>query len=126
MPDAISYVWKDRKRILGMPISFTRYAMSDDRIFLETGLLNTHAEELLLYRVRDISLSVSLGQKIFGVGSVLLHSSDKTTPTLELKNIKDPRAVKELIHQHVEEMKLQRRVRIGEVMENQDEIEDDE
>lgn len=126
MPDAISYVWKDRKRILGMPISFTRYAMSDDRIFLETGLLNTHAEELLLYRVRDISLSVSLGQKIFGVGSVLLHSSDKTTPTLELKNIKDPRAVKELIHQHVEEMKLQRRVRIGEVMENQDDIEDDE
>lgn len=126
MPDAISYVWKDRKRILGMPISFTRYAMSDDRIFLETGLLNTHAEELLLYRVRDISLSVSLGQKIFGVGSVLLHSSDKTTPTLELKNIKDPRAVKELIHQHVEEMKLQRRVRIGEVMENQDKIEDDE
>lgn len=126
MPDVISYVWKDRKRILGMPISFTRYAMSDDRIFLETGLLNTHMEELLLYRVRDISLSVSLGQKIFGVGSVLLHSSDKTTPTLELKNIKDPRAVKELIHQHVEEMKLQRRVRIGEVMENQDEIEDDE
>lgn len=126
MPDAISYVWKDRKRILGMPISFTRYAMSNDRIFLETGLLNTHAEELLLYRVRDISLGISLGQKMFGVGSVLLHSSDKTTPTLELKNIKDPRAVKELIHQHVEEMKLQRRVRIGEVMENQDEIEDDE
>lgn len=109
MPDAISYVWKDRKRILGMPISFTRYAMSDDRIFLETGLLNTHAEELLLYRVRDISLGISLGQKIFGVGSVLLHSSDKTTPTLELKNIKDPRAVKELIHQHVEEMKLDRK-----------------
>ena len=36
----IKLVWKDRKRFLGMPLSFTRYSVSDDRLFLETGLLN--------------------------------------------------------------------------------------
>ena len=116
-------IWKDRKRILGMPISFTRYSLSEDRIFLETGLLNTHFEEVLLYRIQDISLSISLGQRIFGVGTVTLHSSDRTTPHLALKNIRTPREVKELIHQQVEAMKDTRRMRIGEILDD-DQTED--
>ena len=88
--DAIEYIWKDRKRILGMPLSFTKYSLSEDRIFLETGLLNMNLEEILLYRVRDISLRISLGQRIFGVGTILLQSSDKSMPVLEIKNIKNP------------------------------------
>ena len=116
-------IWKDRKRILGMPISFTWYSLSEDRIFLETGLLNTHFEEVLLYRIQDISLSISLGQRIFGVGTVTLHSSDRTTPHLALKNIRTPREVKELIHQQVEAMKDARRMRIGEILDD-DQTED--
>ena len=52
--EAITYLWKDRKRILGLPITFTRYRLSEDRIFRETGLLNLKEEEVLLYRVRDL------------------------------------------------------------------------
>lgn len=114
--EPIQYLWHDRKRILGMPITFTRYSLSEDRIFLETGLLSTRLEEILLYRVRDISLSIGLGQRIFGVGTVALVSSDKTLPTLELKNIRRPREVKELIHHQVEEMKIRRRMRVGELL----------
>lgn len=124
---AIEYTWSDRKRICGMPLSFTRYALSRDRLFLETGLLNTKCEEILLYRVRDISLSISLGQRIFGVGTVIIQSSDKTMPVLELKNIKSPRDTKELIHEAVEEMKLSRRMRVGEILgDGHDDREDEE
>ena len=45
--EAITYLWKDRKRILGLPITFTRYRLSEDRIFRETGLLNLKEEEVL-------------------------------------------------------------------------------
>lgn len=119
-------LWRDRKRYLGLPISFTRYALTEDRIFVETGLLNTELEEVLLYRVRDIGMKISLGQRIFGVGTVILVSSDKTAPKLELKNIRKPRIVKEQIHQQVEEMKLKRRLRVGEVLEDGTEDESDE
>lgn len=112
----IEFLWKDRKRHLGLPLSFTRYMLSEDRLFLSEGLLNIRENELLLYRVRDISTSRSLWQRIFGVGTVIVDSSDKTTPQLVLKNIKDPTAVKELLHKYVEEMKIQRRVRVGEIM----------
>ena len=119
----IEYIWKDKKRYFGMPISFTRYAMSEDRLFTSVGFLNIRDDEVLLYRVRDIDTSRSLWQRIFGVGTVTVVSSDKTMPALVLKNIKDPLEVKELVHRQVEEMKLKRRVRVGEIM--NDSLDDD-
>ena len=116
MKTSVEYLWHDRRRRLGMPLSFTRYALSEDRLFLEKGLLNTKYDEILLYRVRDISLKITLYQRIFGVGTITIQSSDKSLPTLELKNIKKPRQAKELIHQTVEKLKIERRMRVGEVI----------
>lgn len=113
---SIQYIWKDRKRYFGMPLSFTRYALSEDRLFVSVGFLNIKDDEILLYRVRDIDTSRNLWQRLFGVGTVVVMSSDKSMPNLVLKNIKDPVAIKELIHEQVEEMKIRRRVRVGEVM----------
>jgi len=119
MAITIQYLWKDRKRYFGLPLSFTRYSLSDDRLFISVGLLNIKDDEILLYRVRDIDTSRNLWQRLFGVGTVKVMSSDKTMPVLELKNIKDPVMVKELIHKAVEEMKIRRRVRVGEIMGNE-------
>jgi len=113
---AIEYIWQDRKRYLGMPLSFTRYGMSEDRLFVSVGFLNIKDDEILLYRVRDIDTARSLWQRFFGVGTVTIMSADKTMPTMVLKNIKNPVEVKELIHSQVEDVKLKRRVRIGEIM----------
>ena len=109
-------IWKDRKRYFGLPLSFTRYSLSDDRLFLSVGFLNIQDEEVLLYRIRDINTTRTLWQRLFGVGTVTVVSSDKSMPTIVLKNIKDPMTVKELLHQQVEEMKIRRRVRVGEIM----------
>ena len=112
----VEIIWKDRKRWLGMPLSFTRYSLSEDRLFLSVGFLSIKDDEVLLYRIRDITTSRTLWQRLFGVGTVTVVSSDKTMPTLQLKNIKRPMAVKELLHKQVEEMKIRRRVRVGEIM----------
>ena len=112
----IVYLWKDRKRYFGLPLSFTRYMLSDDRLFVSVGFFNIKDDEILLYRVRDIDTERTLWQRLFGVGTVTVMSSDKTMPNLVLKNVKAPVFVKELIHKQVEEMKIQRRVRFGEIM----------
>ena len=114
--EPIEYLWKDRKRHLGLPLSFTRYRLSEDRLFCETGFLNIKSDEVLLYRVRDLQLNMSLGQRIFGVGTVCVVSSDKSIPHLDLKNVKHPREVKEMIHKHVEEAKDKRRMRTTELV----------
>ena len=108
-------LWHDRKRILGMPLSFTRYALSKDRLFLKRGFLNVHQDEIVLYRVRDLRVSQTLWQRVFGVGTVTVISTDKSIPELALKNIRQPNEVKELIHEYVEKMKVARRMRVGEM-----------
>ena len=118
--DSIAYIWKDRKRILGMPITFTRYRLSEDRLFCEKGFFNIKQDEVLLYRVRDLQLNMSLGQRLFGVGTICIVSSDKSVPHLDLVNVKDPRAVKEMIHHSVEEAKDKRRMRTMEIMGGED------
>lgn len=119
------YIWKDRKRFMGMPLSFTRYALSEDRLFFSVGWISVKDEETLLYRIRDISVSRNLWQRIFGVGTITVTSSDKSTPHLKLKNIKHPMEVKELLHTNVEECKIKRRMRFGEMMSDINDDDDD-
>ena len=123
--DSSKYFWTDRKRYMGMAISFTRYALSEDRLFMSVGFLSVKDEEILLYRVRDISVRRTLWQRLFGVGTITIASSDKSTPVVVLKNIKNPMAVKELIHENVEENKIKRRVRLSELMADVDDTDDD-
>ena len=118
--EPIEYLWKDRRRRLGLPLSFTRYFLSEDRLFCETGLLNLKSSEVLLYRVQDLELTMTLGQRIFGVGTVCVHSSDKSSPHMDLKNVKRPRQVKELIHRNVEAAKERRRMRTTELLGRED------
>ncbi len=125
MSITIEFLWKDRKRYFGLPLSFTRYCLSEDRLFISEGFLNLKDDEILLYRVRDIDTKRTLWQRLFGVGTVTVVSSDKTMPNMVLKNIKDPLMVKELIHTQVEEMKIRRRVRFGEIMTDADGVDDD-
>ncbi|MCQ2471696.1 MAG: PH domain-containing protein [Clostridia bacterium] len=112
--DVNKFIWADRKRILGLPITFTRYALSDDRIFVETGLFNIKDDEALLYRIRDISMSRTLFQRMLGLGTITLASTDLSLPVIVFKNIRYPEEVKEIVHEGVEKAKIERRVHIGE------------
>ena len=60
MSITIESLWKDRKRYFGLPLSFTRYSLSEDRLFISEGFLNIKDDEILLYRVRDIDTRRSL------------------------------------------------------------------
>lgn len=81
-------LWSDRKRILGMPISFTRYSIDSERLYIKRGFFRTENDEILLYRILDIKTTQTLWQRLFGVGTVILYSADQTNRNLELKNVK--------------------------------------
>lgn len=103
-------IWKDTKRHLGLPLSFTSYTMDEERLFRRSGVLVRKEEQILLYHVRDLDVSVSLGQRIFGVGSIKIVSADATTPELLIENVKRPYEVRDLIYKCSEEDKAKRRM----------------
>lgn len=103
-------LWKDRKRYLGMPISFTCYSLDNNRLYVKRGFLNSVIDELLLYRVLDVKLSRSLGQKIFGVGSILLLTADQSNPNLLIKNVKNSEKIRKLLSNIVERERNEKRI----------------
>ena len=103
-------LWKDRKRYFGLPISFSRYSFDEDKFYSNIGFFNTEKNEILLYRVLDIKLVRTLGQKIFGVGSVILVTADKTNPEFEIKSIKDSERVFKSLSTIIEKERDEKRV----------------
>ena len=84
--------------------------MSEDRLFVETGFFNLEQNEARLYRILDLKLKRSFGQRIFGVGSIIVSSSDKSLGTFEIKNIRHSANVKEMLSVQVEQQREAKRV----------------
>lgn len=119
-------LWSDRKRVLffGLPLSFTTYRLTSNRLFINSGLLTQTQDEVRLYRITDVSLSRTLIQRIFGLSTIHCNSSDKTLGNFDIVNVKDGESVKELLSQSVEQERIARRVYTRENM--VDAIDDDD
>ena len=119
-------LWSDRKRVLffGLPLSFTTYRLTSNRLFINSGFLTQNQDEVRLYRITDVSLSRTLMQRIFGLSTIHCNSSDKTLGNFDIINVKDGENVKELLSQSVEEERMARRVYTRENM--VDTVDDDD
>ena len=97
------YVWTDKKRpIFGLPISFTKYILTEKKLITRKGFLSITEDEVELYRVIDKSLRLPLTQRIFGCGTVIINCRDADTPVKEIISIKDPRGFMEILEKHVD------------------------
>jgi hypothetical protein len=104
-------IWEDRKRnFMGLPWSFTKYALDDQRFYLERGFLSTRYDEVRLYRMTDVVLTRSLFQKIFSIGTLKIDSSDKSLGNFKIENIKDSEKTKELFSRKIEQERKANRV----------------
>ena len=107
----INTIWKARKRnFLGLPWTFTIYGFSEDRLYVKTGVLNTREDEIRLYRITDIGLTRSLWQRIMGMGTIQIYSSDQSMGDFKLVNVKDSENVKEQLSQLIEKERENKRV----------------
>lgn len=122
----MDFVWKDRKRIIfGLPWSFTVYKLSNEKLTITTGFVNKHEEEVRLYRIMDMSLNRTLGQRIFGLGTIHVCSADKSTPEFDMKNVKDSEHIKNMLSDMVEKERVKKRVSGREYM-SDNEVDDDD
>ena len=117
MKSAVSYLWRGRKRTLfGLPLSFTVYKLTNEKLLIETGFLNKKEEEVRLYRILDITLKRSLGERLFSLGTIHCCSADQSTPEFDIKRIRSSYEVKELLSDLVEKEREARRVSSREFM----------
>lgn len=115
------YLWRDRKRtIFGLPLSFTVYSLDEERLFIKKGFLSTTEDEVRLYRIMDLSLTRSLWQRMFGVGTIKVSSGDQTLGDFKIESIKKSREIKEKLSALVEAQRDAKRVTSREFLDEDD------
>lgn len=121
---AASYKWSDRKRIIfGLPWTFTKYAATEEKLIIRTGILNTNEEEIRLYRIMDFTLKRTLFQRLWGIGTIHVNSADKSASEFDIESIKNPEMVKNMLSDMVEEERARKRVAGREFMNGEEEDE---
>lgn len=116
-----NYIWNDRKRpIFGLPLSFTKYALTNEKILIESGIFSLQQEEIRLYRIMDVTVKCSLFQRLFNVGTIHCCSADKSTPEFDIKDIKNPIEIKDLISNKIEEERDKKKIASREFMDFED------
>ena len=96
------YIWTGKKRtIFGLPISFTRYFLTETKFITRKGLLSLEEDELDLYTVTDKKLVLKFTQRIFGCGTIVMHVVDTDTPVKTVESVKAPREVLAMLDKHI-------------------------
>ena len=89
------------------------YRVTTRRIVVETGVLSKRLEQIDLYRIADYTVERPFGQRLLGTGNLLLRTFDKTTPELDVRQIKtDVVALYEKLRSATEAEKTRRGVRM--------------
>ena len=110
-------IWKDRMHpFMGLPLSFTKYELTEQKLIINTGVLNVKEEEVRLYRFVDITLHQSLGQRILGVGNLHCMTTDRSSGDFTIELIRKPKKVKELLSDAIEAERERNRVSVREFM----------
>ncbi|MCL1635507.1 PH domain-containing protein [Luteimonas sp. SX5] len=89
----------------------TRYALTDQRLKTTRGVFNRVTDDLELYRVKDTHFQQTFWQRVVGIGDIVLSTSDATTPSMVLADIKGADGVRERIRALVEQRRDAKRVR---------------
>ncbi|WP_035773268.1 PH domain-containing protein [Butyrivibrio sp. VCD2006] len=106
-----SLQYKEFGRLLffGIPWPFKRYEVYDNEMTIISGFLNIKEDDCFMYKITDVELSSSLLQRIVGLSTITLFTSDVTDKTIIMKNIKHGREIKDFINQESERARLRRR-----------------
>ncbi|GEL69517.1 hypothetical protein MVI01_13010 [Myxococcus virescens] len=75
----------------------THYKLTNQRLIIESGALSKTVGEIDLRSVGDTQVSQSLLDRLLGIGTVALISTDKTSPISVLRWMAAPRSLRELI-----------------------------
>lgn len=105
--------------IVPIPVAFwrwltlrcTSYVLTSERLRINTGVFSRRSEELELYRVKDLTVEQPFFQRLFGLGRLILHTSDRTNPTLVLPAMRDVDRLRDTVRGRVEPLRAAKGVR---------------
>ena len=91
-----------------------RYRLTNQRLFIQRGLIAKHIEEIELFRVKDAIVYQSILQRILGFGKITVLTTDDSTPKIEMIGISNPINVKETLRTYYRASRKREKVHVAE------------
>ena len=103
--------YQERKRLLflGLPWTFTKYEIRENILTIIKGFFTVTEDDCYMYKISDVEITSTLLQRMAGLSTITLFTSDVTDKTIVLKNIKHGREIKDFLFQASESARLRRR-----------------
>ncbi len=105
------YAYTERKRwaFFGLPFTFTVYKIGEEVFTIDKGFFKKSEDDCFMYKIQDVKLSRTLGERMFGTGTITCFTGDTTDKVLELKHVKKSKEIKDYILMKSEEARIRRR-----------------
>lgn len=87
------------------------FELTTERLRFTRGIINQKIDEIELYRIKDSQMIRPWWMRLTGLATVVMQTSDRTLPHLEIPAIRGGEAVRELLRKHIESERDRKRVR---------------
>lgn len=105
----MEFVERKRTLFFGLPFSFTKYNVDEEKINIKSGFLSVVEDDAFMYKIQDVRLKKSFFERIFGLGTIVCFTGDITHPELQLVHVKNSEEIKDFIMRTSEEARIKRR-----------------
>lgn len=86
-----------------------RFTLTDQRIIITRGIFKKFTNETELYRVRDTAIEEPFFYRVFGVGNIVVYSTDDAEGRLSFNAFQRPHWIKDQIRNYAEQCRRNRR-----------------
>ncbi len=105
----LKYSERSRWLLFALPWTFTKYEIRENDFTIIKGFFNVTENDCYMYKISDVEIKSSFLQRLGGLSTIVLYTSDVTDRTIIMKNIKHGREIKDFILQASESARLRRR-----------------
>jgi len=92
-----------------MEVKSTKLTLTDQRLIIRSGVFTKITNETELYRVRDTSIEEPFFYRLFGVGNVIIYSTDEAEGKLHFNAYNKPHWIKDQIRNNAEVCRQRKR-----------------
>ena len=105
----LKYSERSRWLLFGLPWTFTKYEIRENDFTIIKGFFTVRENDCYMYKISDVEVTSTLLQRMAGLSTIVLYTSDVTDRTIVMKNIKHGKEIKDFLLQASEAARLRRR-----------------
>ena len=102
----LRYSERSRWLLFGLPWTFTKYEIRDNDFTIIKGFFTVRENDCYMYKISDVEITSTLLQRMAGLSTITLFTSDVTDRTIVMKNIKHGKEIKDFLLQASEEARI--------------------